>query len=119
MVNPKIQCRKHLLGEHVELHMLVGSLKRKKSIDGFVRNSLVELTSVEARHEALVTEMQRRGYNHASPLVMPDISYLPDRIINAKVDREAALTELVKRCDECKRRMQNEMDSCTKQDQDG
>jgi hypothetical protein len=26
MVPPKVMCRKHLLGEHVEIHMLAGSL---------------------------------------------------------------------------------------------
>lgn len=26
-------CRKHLLGEHVELHMLLGSLRRGKNIE--------------------------------------------------------------------------------------
>ena len=29
-------CRKHLLGEHVELHMLLGSLRRGKNIEGFL-----------------------------------------------------------------------------------
>lgn len=28
VVNPKILCRKHLLGEHVELHMATGHLQR-------------------------------------------------------------------------------------------
>ncbi|MEZ0346180.1 MAG: pyrimidine dimer DNA glycosylase/endonuclease V, partial [Infirmifilum sp.] len=29
MVPPSIMCDRHLLGEHVELHMLVGALRRK------------------------------------------------------------------------------------------
>jgi hypothetical protein len=32
MVDPRLVCSKHLLGEHVELHMFVGCLlKRKRS----------------------------------------------------------------------------------------
>ena len=36
MLPPKGLCRKHLLGEHVELHMLLGSMRRGKNIDGFL-----------------------------------------------------------------------------------
>lgn len=107
MIEPKILCRKHLLGEHVELHMLVGSIKRKKRLDGFVRNGLLELGSLAERHNDLVAEMTKRGYNHASPLDVPDISYLSNNVVDAKVDREAALKDLLERCDECK---QNELE---------
>ena len=34
MLPPECMCRKHLLGEHVELHMLLGSMRRGKSIEG-------------------------------------------------------------------------------------
>jgi len=61
MVNPALMCRQHLLGEHVELHMLVGTLLRKKSIAGFVDNDLIEVHSVRERHSEVVREMQRRG----------------------------------------------------------
>lgn len=33
-INPRYMCRKHLLGEHVETHMLVGSLRKEKSVQG-------------------------------------------------------------------------------------
>ena len=61
-------CRKHLLGEHVELHMLLGSLRRGKNIDGFLAGKLVDPRRMFRRHEELVLEMERRGYRHASPL---------------------------------------------------
>ena len=32
--SPETMCRKHLLGEHVELHMLLGSLRRGKTLTG-------------------------------------------------------------------------------------
>ena len=35
MLPPAGMCRKHLLGEHVELHMLLGSLRRGKIFRAF------------------------------------------------------------------------------------
>jgi hypothetical protein len=98
MVDPKILCRKHLLGEHVELHMLDGHLRRGRRIDGFVRNNCTEPASITSRHLALATEMERRGYRHVSPLnslAWPDYATI-------KVDAEASLAELLRRCPECR-----------------
>ena len=61
-------CRKHLLGEHVELHMLLGSMRRGKNMDGFLSGGLVDPQLVFARHEELVTEMTRRGFKHTSSI---------------------------------------------------
>ena len=99
MVDPKIMCRKHLLGEHVELHMLVGHLQRARRIDGFVRNNCVQPRSINARHKALAKEMERRGYTHASPLQQPAIA--AHQHPRAKVDTVAALANLLDRCAEC------------------
>jgi hypothetical protein len=43
MVPTKIMCDKHLLGEHVEHHMFLGSLKQGFNLDGYVKNNLFEL----------------------------------------------------------------------------
>lgn len=101
MVDPKIMCRKHLMGEHVELHMLVGTLERKKSIRGFVVNGLLEPLSIKRRHQDLVEEILARGYNHKSPLVVPSFEYLTAEEMNARVDREKSLADLLARCGEC------------------
>ena len=100
MVDPKIMCRRHLLGEHVEIHMLVGTINRLKSIRGFLDKGLVEPQSIEHRHASLVTEMTARGYNHKSPLpswIHPTVTGLP-------VDTEKSLTDLINRCPECEAR---------------
>ena len=99
MVDPTKMCRKHLLGEHVELHMLVGTLKRGKSIDGFLENRLVEPQNIIKRHKQLVKEMKRRGYNHQSP-----ISGFRTGIIG-KVSKNKSLRELHKRCELCRIRI--------------
>jgi hypothetical protein len=98
MVDPQIMCDQHLLGEHVELHMLVGTLVRKRSVAGFVANRLIEVHNVRKRHAALVKEMARRGMNHQSPL--PE--FRARRL--GKVDIDENQTELARRCLQCKSR---------------
>ena len=68
MVSPRLMCRQHLLGEHLEIHMFIGSLKRGISMDGFAKNNMIEPESLWARHDELVNEMIKRGYKHDSPL---------------------------------------------------
>jgi len=36
MCDPRFMCNKHLFGEHVEHHMFIGTLERKKSINGYI-----------------------------------------------------------------------------------
>jgi hypothetical protein len=36
MVWPELMCRKHLLGEHVEIHMLLGALNKGHRVQGFI-----------------------------------------------------------------------------------
>ncbi|MGH9521359.1 MAG: pyrimidine dimer DNA glycosylase/endonuclease V [Terriglobales bacterium] len=97
MVNPRLMCRKHLLGEHVELHMLAGSLRRGTGMRGFIENKLIELHSMRRRHTELVREMERRGFRHASPLVR-----VPNRR-GGRVNRTANLMELARRCADCRK----------------
>lgn len=98
MCNPKILCRQHLLGEHNELHKHRHNFVKQHKMDG--RIGQIEPKSMKKRHDELVSEMLRRGYNHQSPYEQPDTSYLPNMIIN----REEALKDLLNRCKECKER---------------
>ena len=68
MVNPRIMCREHLLGEHVEIHMFIGTINSNKSVKGYSQKGLLELHNLYARHADLVEEMKHRGYNHYSEL---------------------------------------------------
>ncbi len=110
MVNPALMCRQHLLGEHVEIHMLIGSMKRNKSLKGFIELGLLEPSSVSTRHAALVAEMQTRGYKHQSSIDDAELSsYLDsydDAIALAMVDSEASLKDLYNRCPNFKARAQ-------------
>lgn len=105
MVDPRLMCRKHLMGEHVECHMFEGTLAQRKSVTGYIARGLFEPNHLHARHDALAMEMTRRGYNHASPMRMTPaelLALLPEGQRSATVDREANLTELSNRCPLCR-----------------
>jgi len=91
MVNPEIMCNQHLLGEHVEIHMFVGSILKQKSLNGYIKNNLLEPTSLIMRHEELITEMMNRNMNHKSALPDFDLDYLPDTIKNYKINHQLPL----------------------------
>jgi len=98
MVDPRIMCRRHLLGEHLETHMFVGAIKKGFSIDGYIRNNCCEPKSIQKRHNVLAKEMERRGYNHKSNMEFH---------CNKKgtVNPEKSLKDLVSRCRECAKRV--------------
>lgn len=97
MVDPKMLCRQHLLGEHRELHMLVGTILKNVSLQGYLENGLVEPQRIEERHEQLVKEMKRRGYNHNSEL--REFEYKGKKGV---VDINKSILDLHSRCAECK-----------------
>lgn len=97
-------CRKHLLGEHVELHMLVGTINKGISVEGFLTKNLLEPESLYERHDALAAEMNHRGYKHKSPLWAILLTTLPNMTYekyHRTIDAEASLAELHRRCPEC------------------
>ncbi len=121
MVDPRRMCRQHLLGEHVELHMIVGNHKKGRNLQFMVDRAYIDPTRVWNRHEALVREMKRRGYNHRSPLPRdvcddfmvhyhdPDI---PDFFSDTPGKRKGFDNgvELVRRCTKCAIRVVQALD---------
>ena len=99
MVEPKLLCRQHLLGEHRECHTFAGTLRKRISVSGYMSLGELDPTKLASRHEELVTEMERRGYCHFSPLEVPDYSYVTEK---ACIDVEANLRDLFSRCSECR-----------------
>ena len=72
-IQPKYLCRKHLLAEHRELHGLWNILTKHKAKGGYSRHPetlrwVGKTRALFNRHEALVKEFTRRGYNHHTPL---------------------------------------------------
>lgn len=98
-VNPKYMCRNHLLGEHVELHMFAGCIKKGKKLSGYIENGLVVLENLKKRHDILVKEMEKRGYKHKSPY--PKLPKMKGGRINTRKNLE----DLKTRCKKCRRRI--------------
>ena len=92
--NEAVECT---TGEHLELHMFVSALREKKSLNGFLKNGLLETHTLRRRHAAFVSEMKRRGYRHRTPL--PSFP----RIRLGLIDTMENLKILAARCKECKK----------------
>ena len=103
-INPKIMCRQHLLGEHAEMHMFMGCIKKGRSIRGYIKKGLVEVERIVDRHHQLVKEIIRRGYFHNSPLKDSNPKFLGRGILwrEGIIDRPKNLDELISRCKYCK-----------------
>lgn len=108
LVSAESLCRRHLLGEHVEIHMFLGAMQKGVSMVGYVANNLLEPLALYHRHQDLAVEMRKRGYHHESPLdedfVNKIIDSLPMSIKMATVDRASARKDLHDRCPDCRRR---------------
>ncbi len=68
---PSELCRQHLLGEHRELHAMWTVITENKK--GYSKHPETlrwkgKLKALFNRHERLVGEMKKRGYQHKSPL---------------------------------------------------
>lgn len=102
MVDPEYLCRKHLLGEHNELHRITGHLKRGnlEVVLTFSGVSQVDTSLIEKRHNDLAKEMDRRGYSHESPREVEKDTEI------GEVDVEKNLEDLKSRCDKCRRRIE-------------
>ncbi len=108
MVNPKILCTKHLMGEHVEHHMFVGTINKGIKVNGYIKNNLLEPLKLRQRHDELVEEIKDRGYNHKSSLPEIHLANLTSNQIVHIIDKESSLKDLISRCTECRERFERE-----------
>jgi Pyrimidine dimer DNA glycosylase len=109
MVDPKLMCDKHLLGEHGEIHKHKHNFEKKHKMDGRLTPIVqIEPESMESRHDELVKEMLARNFNHKSPFLQPDVSYLLENA-GSKVDVDHSIEDLSSRCEDCKKRIESVM----------
>jgi hypothetical protein len=102
LINPKDLCNKHLLGEHCEHHMFIGTIKKRKSITGFLNKNLLEPKSLYKRHEELKKEMIRRGMNHYSELEQINLNeYLTKEELECRINKQLSIQDLKNRCSNC------------------
>jgi hypothetical protein len=68
-ISPSKLCRNHLLGEHRELHamwVVITENKKGYSLHPETLRWKGKLKAMYLRHDQLVLEMTKRGYNHKS-----------------------------------------------------
>ncbi len=117
MVDPKTLCDAHLLGEHVETHMFIGTIRRGVSVRGYVRTGLMEPSALLTRHNDLAREMERRGWTHASPIghsrglriprtewrsILAELSKICSEFPFPNVEVGVSAAELCRRCVACR-----------------
>jgi len=97
MIEPKSLCRQHLLGEHFEIHKAIGNLKNSgKWTKSLTERGFLEPQNFISRHEELVVEMTRRGFNHNSPLDTEGVE-----LSIGKVNIQKSIRDLKLRCKNC------------------
>jgi hypothetical protein len=109
MVDPKLMCDQHLIGEHVELHMLVGTIKNNKSIKGYL-NGLVEPNLIIQRHSQLVNEMTWRKMKHKTP-IETNIPVIISHAVKPILEQEN-IKALAQRCKQCATLIKKDLQYC-------
>jgi hypothetical protein len=93
------------MGSHVEIHMFLGTIKKKTSVKGYIDKNLLEPKLLKAYHDDLASEMNSRGYKHNTEITNEYfhecISLLPEDQRKAKIDYISSGEELFKRCPDC------------------
>lgn len=103
MIDPKLLCRKHLLGEHGEIHKHRHNFVKQHNMSG--RKGQIFPRLMQQRHDELAIEMLRRGYRHESPYTQPGVEYLPEDVLNSKPGINANMIDISNRCTDCAERL--------------
>jgi Pyrimidine dimer DNA glycosylase len=96
-VPPERLCRQHLLGEHRELHGLWNILTVHEGKGGYAQHPetlrwVGKTRALFQRHQALVREMEGRGYHHRSPLDRRDARGISSQsVLLAEIDDQMAI----------------------------
>jgi hypothetical protein len=110
-VSTELMCDQHLLGEHNEMHMLVGSIRKHPHGEAIARGHAekgqINTALIQERHDDLAGEMEQRGMSHDSPMDYDDD--LDVGVVDAERDPMFGATnlkdELADRCIDCRKRI--------------
>lgn len=100
MVDPRKMCKRHISGEHNEIHKHLPSLYKGVSIDGRMSPVVqIQLNALQSRHDELAAHL-----NHKSPLIVDDelIHDKYTRYYNKCVDIVFNKADLILRCPACR-----------------
>jgi len=103
-IHPKYLCRRHLLAEHRELHGLWNLLTKNKGKGGYSHHPetlrwVGKQKALYNRHEVLVKEFYRRGYQHYTPLDKKFAKGLGSQSVHINTIHEQKLILKQKPCD--------------------
>lgn len=103
-IDPALLCDKHLLGEHAEMHQVVGTIRNHPHgvaiVRGHADKHQIDTSNIQRRHDELAKEITRRGMDHNSPLKFDDSLQLGDIQLADNI-------ELLKdRCADCRQRIE-------------
>lgn len=99
MINPKMLCDKHLLGEYAEIFKHRHNFVKQHSIKG--RIGQIEPLQMSKRVEELRQEGLKRGFKMNAIYTMPNLNYLSNEEKNSKVDINKSINDLSIRCTKC------------------
>lgn len=104
MIDPKLMCNKHLIGEHGELHKFLSSFRKGHKVHGRFNPVIqIQFQNYLKRHDQIAEEMINRNINHKSPLInLPDFKSIYPEYYNLTVDIEKSKKDLYNRCKTCK-----------------
>jgi len=107
MVDPVLLCKKHLGGEHYEMHKHLWVFRKGYKVSGrFHPTVQIQFQGYVERHDLLAREIERRGGKHNSPLVdVPDFETIYPQYWNRLVDVELSKIDLCERCPDCRERI--------------
>jgi hypothetical protein len=110
MIDPKLMCMQHLLGEHGEIHKHRHNFVKGHSIAGRIEGNAVEPMAMKSRHDELEAEIVRRAIEAGrkppcSPFEQPDLSAYPEEQRVYRIDVDASMEMLVERCEDCRKRV--------------
>jgi hypothetical protein len=104
LVPPAAMCTRHLVGEHRELHMVVGMLRRGKNVSGYLEAGLLDIRKLVSRHAELVEEFGHRGFQHFSPIAEADFKWpTGPESLQGHVNIRESWKELCARCEDCEK----------------
>ena len=107
-----VLCRKHLLGEHNELHIIWNVFTQNKK--GWRNHPEVKrwekhLPTLYLRHSQQVAEMKNRGYNHQSPLDIKSLNSADQKLSFPRswqsIEKQTHILLVEKNCSGCTNRI--------------
>jgi len=48
--------------------MFIGSIEKGTNVSRYIKNSMLEIHNLKNRHDELVKEFRKRGFNHKTPV---------------------------------------------------